>query len=465
MLTFPNPIPLSTEEIRITLNKNKDMQYLLKDTDVRAITTLKELVVKSLTQEELRTLYDDFVRKRGLNAVQGTPGDTVYKYLEDSYSQLLMNLLPIPTTKIESIKKIFNEFYNNQILQEKIYNLLSPEEQNILTTRYLVMKNYDLNINSYSESDKKAFVYLFTQIATTNKILSGVDGISKDKILQIKSLLREKTITKKGKQINIVTEDQSKTEFITEKTIINSTTEGNGKLFVTEGTPPVYSFSNQTVNFNGDEFVDEIIKSDRASSAEIDVNFGFECLTLAPNSDFFYHDDKLEKSFSVVSNGFYSLCIKRDSSQILEEDLLCENCGYVNFVNKSIVLNGLVSYSRIPFYKDSRIKFYSTEFKPVYESFEDKNNGIFILDEDNLFINFLLFQGEANNANIYYGFYRLSEQDGKTKVSMVDARAKVIQNYLSKNINLKDFEGMFGKKGNVILTDKDVKGDVDEILR
>ncbi|MDP7116023.1 MAG: hypothetical protein QF915_03100, partial [Candidatus Woesearchaeota archaeon] len=75
-LTFPNPIPRSPKEIAIILQKDKDLQYLLKDTDVKIITTLKELVLKSLTPAEIKILYDDFVRKRGLNAVRNTESDT-----------------------------------------------------------------------------------------------------------------------------------------------------------------------------------------------------------------------------------------------------------------------------------------------------------------------------------------------------------------------------------------------------
>tara|TARA_Y100000310_G_scaffold129836_1_gene129010 strand:+ start:2443 stop:4728 length:2286 start_codon:yes stop_codon:yes gene_type:complete len=432
-MQFPNPIPGSTDEISTTLDKNKQLLYLIKTVNVKERKLLKELVLEQLTNTEITALVKDYERKVGPRTLP--PTDTVFRYLQDGYKRFTINLLPLPTAKIQSVKNAFDEFYNNQDLQDELYSLLQPEEQEVLATKYLELKNYDLNLGSYSLTERKAFVYLVSQQGVIDDFLFGIDGVRRDVLREIGGKLKEKVVERPAKQMNIVVDEGTVVEFSKDDDVkITGTATGEGKIFVTEANPVQYIITNEILEYDGGDYTDEIKSERGASTTEIDLRLGMECMVLSPESAFTFTDD--DESYQVQSPHFYSLCQKRDESQVINEDLLCSNCGFVNYINKSKVLNGFVSYRRL----------LDGDFSDVYVSLAEENNGIFVMDDSMGDIMFLILKSTSDEdilAETYFGNYIIRETSKGTVVEAGGRSGLDVKGYVSSDeiITLSDDGG------------------------
>jgi hypothetical protein len=424
-MVFPNPIPSSTSEVRTSLDKNAQLLYLIKTIQIKERKLLKELVMEQLTESEKIALLRDYDRKIGGRS--GPPTETIFRYLQDGYKRFTINLLPLPTAKIQIIKNAFDEFYNNQDLQDDIYSLLTPEEQDAMATKYVELKNYDLNLGSYSLNERKAFVYLVAQQGSIEGFLQQISGVRRDVLREVESKLIEKVIERPAKQMNLVVDGSTVIEFVEGDVVkIKGTATGEGKIFVTEADPVQYSLTNEIVEYIGGDFTDQITSERSASTTEIDLRVGMECMVLSPEAAFTYTDDDLEKSFQVESPHFYSLCVKRDESQVINEELLCSNCGFVNTLNKTKVLNGFVSYRRL----------IDNGYSDVYTSYSEENRGVFSMDDSMSDVNFLTLQSTGDEevlASTLSGGYLIQETPRGTQISVGTNGGQYVKGYVSSD--------------------------------
>lgn len=179
------------------------------------------------------------------------------------------------------------------------------------------------------------------------------------------------------------------------------------KISRPEGQPK-YEFNNGLLEYENKNVLEQV-NTTKLNDASVDKNYetGFKCLTLAADANYNY-DDKVskERSFSIknLNNQDYKVCVKKT---IYDEYQMVNN-----------------RYSLVDLVKDS-VKFkakvlYSKKNKPVYESFDERNDAEM---ETSLGVTKLLVQNRAPSsetvAKTYTGNHVITEKlQGKDVVRL-----------------------------------------------
>lgn len=233
---------------------------------------------------------------------------------------------------------------------------------------------------------------------------------------------------------------------------------GKGKVVIDKSSDsPKYILENGTLTKKSDNY-SETIEANNSAVLETDKTFGINCLTITPVGSYFYSNADLRKDFTInvpKESSVYKLCIRKDLSQQFPF-----YDGLINFVNKKIELNGVVSYLRYPL-KNNQISGLLGRF--VYKGLKDVNT-MLSYDSDLLFLNniFLVNKGniKANSLSITYpsSYYQITEMQFDDSVhSIVQLDLNLTNAELTQNINYNYqtdyFKPIVAIKDNVLVQD------------
>lgn len=188
----------------------------------------------------------------------------------------------------------------------------------------------------------------------------------------------------------------------------------NGKVAIDKGESPAYTIESGSLT-NRENSYNESVEVYNSAVIETDKALGFKCLSIEPIGSYFYNDRDLRKDFIINiprEAQPYRLCLRKSTSQ-----QFTDYNGLVDFVEKKVELDGIVSYLRYRL-KNSQIASLLSDY--VYMGLE---NAKALLDYDSnlLFLNRVSIKntiGSKNTASItkpnnYYTIKEVLLKDGE----------------------------------------------------
>lgn len=169
----------------------------------------------------------------------------------------------------------------------------------------------------------------------------------------------------------------------------------NSLVMTKSSTAPSYSLKGVALNitsalYNWTEFINAL----NATFVTLNREFGVECVDISPEGSYSYSEYEPTTDFSLSTRGFqHKICFRKRASQTNPLPAGCQQCSFVDLVEKKIDSNGIIDYSRNLF--DSSFAMLDTGAGQP-QKFVFRNNGSASLKYDGvlLYINNLLVNSD-----------------------------------------------------------------------
>lgn len=216
--------------------------------------------------------------------------------------------------------------------------------------------------------------------------------------------------------------------------------KGNGIITATKDAKPKYEIQEGTLKCRYGQNTEKI---DAESTASVEMDNCFSCMTIVPAGTYFYSDADIRKDFSVnvpKESSSYKLCLRKNAAQQFGE-----YNGLVDFVNERIELNGIVNYLRYPL-RNSQLSALLSGF--VYKGLKDVKT-VFSYDNGMIFLSNVNIQNTIKSKNRITitrpnNFYAIEEIELDGKIHRVvslsllqkeDLTQSIISNYESDSLD------------------------------
>lgn len=173
----------------------------------------------------------------------------------------------------------------------------------------------------------------------------------------------------------------------------------------------------------------------------------FSCLTLGSGSTYWYSDQDLVKDFGLSrprDAEAYSLCLRKQHDDPVSDS----NDGFVDFVDRKMMLNGKIGYLRLPV-RDGQLS--SLLMDVIYESRDESNLAELVLDDELDAVKHLHVANPKPVATIpvsvssgHYSVYEKRETDGT-----VNRFGRFSDGYVSTAIQ--HYSSDFGRQSPTVL--------------
>ncbi len=282
---------------------------------------------------------------------------------------------------------------------------------------------------SVTTNAKKAKIKTKTKIFSVKKADSMVSGG-----INVKNIDNTEFSVNDG-EISMNTEENTNLH-ITGKDFLETQFKSNpnGKIIISKKENQ-YNISNGTLNMQNDNY-NESFESNNSAQIEMDKTFGFKCITISPPGSYFYNDDDLRKDFVINvprESTVYRLCLRKNIAQQFNN-----YDGLVDFANKKIELNKIVSYLRYPI-KNNQISGLLSSF--VYKGLKDLN-AVFSYDNDLIFLKEISISNKSAvengilSATYPSNYYTIKEIKINNEIrSIIELDLKTKKEDLNQNIN------------------------------
>ena len=120
---------------------------------------------------------------------------------------------------------------------------------------------------------------------------------------------------------------------------------GTGIIKVSKTLPATYNISSAEISY-----IDERFVADNRATLTMDKDTGFGCIEIEPQGTYYKNYGDIRKDFAMHAyQESYKLCFKKTAADTHPIPTSEENYGLVDFVDKTMYLNGMIQYLRYPF--------------------------------------------------------------------------------------------------------------------
>ena len=186
--------------------------------------------------------------------------------------------------------------------------------------------------------------------------------------------------------------------------------KNNSNVSIIAADPPRYQVEAGTLSFRYDDVTETVVAND---TAIIEMGaLGFKCMQITAVGSYWHTTiADIEKDFGVTVPAYgkkYKLCLNK-----LSWDASPHSDGLVDYPDKKIRLDGIVTYLRFPF--DSGT--YSLIPKAVYEGHSAKAVTQMYFDDDFIYIEDFVLKGEYGDGHLAttrFGYFEYLEANSST---------------------------------------------------